>query len=237
MEVDPHELVVRWYLRFNGYLGVENFVIHQAVQNGNVQVGEDDVLAVRFPSSREDPGFLLETDEHLVDAEAREHGLVDFVVAEVKGGRKDTLNSVWQPPSNPTKVDRVRYLIRWLGPLADDEEINRVSTELQASHRSRSGQYLFRVLLFGRKVQPQLTLPQLTFKDIARFFVCVRAPCWQDRGFGARSPHNQWHPFIKELWTLADPSAPGDQDTKIDSILHRLKSAAEQRAGADSASA
>jgi hypothetical protein len=62
MEVDPYELLVRWYLRFNGYLGVENFVVHQTVEGGNVQVGEDDILAIRFPNSRENPGFVLETD-------------------------------------------------------------------------------------------------------------------------------------------------------------------------------
>jgi len=52
MEVDPYELLVRWYLRFNGYLGVENFVVQKAVKGGNVQAGESDILAVRFPNSR-----------------------------------------------------------------------------------------------------------------------------------------------------------------------------------------
>jgi hypothetical protein len=58
-----------------------------------------------------------------------------------------------------------------------------------------------------------------------------------DRGFGARSPHSQWHPFIKELWRIADPSATGTPHAKIRAILERLDRAAEQRAGANDAQA
>src|SRR4051812_46536753 len=115
-DVDPYELLVRWYLRFNGYLGVENFVIHETVEGGNVQRGETDVLAVRFPHSREDPGFALHTHPKLLDEEAVRDALTDFVVAEVKGRRNDTLNRVWRPPAEAVKIDRVAYLIRWLGP-------------------------------------------------------------------------------------------------------------------------
>jgi hypothetical protein len=237
MEVDPYELLVRWYLRFNGYLGVENFVVHQTVDGGNVQIGEDDVLAVRFPNSREDPGFVLETDKRLLDTEAVEHGLLDFVVAEVKGGRRDTLNKVWQQPADPVKIARVAYVIQWLGPLADETSIKQAATQLQASHRSRSGQCLFRVVMFCHRVQPRLSLKQITFNDIADFLARVRVPCWQDRGYGARSPHSQWHPFIKELWQITDPQGGSDPQVKIQAILDRLAKAAEQRAGADSANA
>jgi hypothetical protein len=235
--VDPYELLVRWYLRFNGYLGVENFVVHQTVEGGNVQVGESDILAVRFPNSREDPGFALETDPRLLDNEAVDHGLVDFVVAEVKGGRKDTLNSVWQPPPDPAKIARAAYVIQWLGPLSEEALIQQVATELQASHRSRSAQFLFRVVKFAHKARPKLSLRQVTFNDIADFLVRVRAPSWQDRGYGARSPHNQWHPFIKNLWKMADPQSGSDPQLKIQAILEHVAKAAEQRAGADSVKA
>jgi hypothetical protein len=235
MEVDPYELLVRWYLRFNGYLGVENFVVHQTVDGGNIQVGEDDVLAVRFPHSREDPGFELETDARLLDADARDLALVDFVVAEVKGGRKCTLNSVWQEPPDARKIDRVCYVVQWLGPFADDKSIRQVATELQGSHRSQVAKFLFRVILFAHKRQPKLSLEQITFHDIADFLVHVRAPCWQDRGYGARSPHSQWHPLIREVWSIADPSNGGDPNRKIQAILEHLARAADRRARDDSA--
>ena len=237
MEVDPYELLVRWYLRFNGYLAVENFVIHQTVEGGNVQVGENDILAVRFPNSREEPGFALETDPRLLDDEAVRDRLVDFVVAEVKGGKTDTLNTVWRPPPNPLKVARVAYVIQWLGAVCDEAVIQQVATELQASHRSRCGQFLFRVVKFAHKARPKLSTRQVRFYDIADFLVRVRAPCWQDRGYGARSPHNQWHPFIKKLWRIADPQACSDPKAKIRAILDQIVEAAAQRASSDSAKA
>ncbi len=229
MEVDPYELLVRWYLRFNGYLGVENFVVHGTVQGGNVQAGETDILAVRFPYSREDPGFQLQTAPELLDQLAADCGLVDFVVAEVKGGQNDTLNNVWRPPVEPEKLERVGYVIRWLGAFADETLIRKVATDLQASHRVHHDRFLFRVVMFAQKGQPKLSLRQVTFHDIANFLVNVRAPSWQGHGFGVRSPHNQWHPFIRELWKIADPNTGPDSGNKVDAILDRLKNAAERK--------
>lgn len=228
MEVDPYELLVRWYLRFNGYLGVENFVLHKTVEGGNVQVGENDILAVRFPNSQELPGFAIQNDPKLRDDDAEVHRLTDFVVAEVKGGGRKTLNNVWQPPADHQKIDRVAYVVRWLGPFSDEALIQKVATELQESHRSLVEPFLFRVVMFARSTQPKLALRQITFNDIAHFLVHVRAPCWQDHGYGARSPHDQWHPFIKELWRIADPQAGADPQVKIQSTLDRLAKAAEQ---------
>lgn len=233
-DVDPYELLVRWYLRFNGYLGVENFVVHETVQGGNVQRGETDVLAVRFPYSREDPGFAIQTDPLLLD---QQDSLTDFVVAEVKGRRRDTLNSIWRPPLDSLKVDRVAYLVRWLGPFSDEAVIRQVATELQASYRTQHGDFSFRVLMFAHKRQAKLTLKQITFYEIAHFFVHVRAPSWQDHGFGCRSPHDQWHPLIKDIWKIADPQVGPGSNEKIHGILEFLKKAAEPRTGADSANA
>ncbi len=137
MEVDPYELLVRWYLRFNGYLGVENFVVQQTVEHGNIQIGETDVLGVRFPHSREDPGFTLQTDQELLDKQAVDEGLVDFVVAEVKGGQNDTLNKIWREPADPAKIERVGYLIRWLGPLTGSYPIANVLHALLNPHQPR----------------------------------------------------------------------------------------------------
>jgi hypothetical protein len=122
-----------------------------------------------------------------------------------------------------------------VGPFSDGALIRQVATELQASHRSRAGQFLLRVVIFAHKAQPKLSVRQVTFNDIADFLERVRAPCWRDRGHGARSPHSQWHPFIKDLWKIADPDQLGDPQVKIQAILQRLANAAEERAGANSA--
>lgn len=226
-DVDPYEVFVRWYLRFNGYLGVENFVVHEPAEGGIPQGGETDVLAVRFPHSRELAGFAIENDPKLRDAEVVRDGLVDFVVAEVKGGGNDrqNLNRVWRSPTDDIKIDRVSYLLRWLGPLADEALIRDTAKELQASHRARCGGFIFRLVVFAHKVRPRFKGHQVTFRDIAHFLVHVRAPCWQDHGFGSRSAHDQWHPMVKHVWKLADPRAQLDPEDKIQAILSHLAEA------------
>lgn len=237
MDVDPYELLVRWYLRFNGFLSIENFVLHDIVPGGNVQVGETDILAVRFPHSREDKGFPVQNDPALLDGAAANGHPIDFVIAEVKGGQNAALNKIWRPPASSLKVERVSYLIRWLGPVSDDQTIEQIATTLQAAHRAQNGQFVFRVVMFAQKRQNGLTLNQITFRDIADFLVRVRVPSWENHGFGSRSPHNQWHPFIKQIWKVADPQTGADAATKIDAILDLLKQSADKRAGAASSSA
>ena len=222
-DVDPYELFVRWYLRFNGYLSVENYVVHEPIKGGIRQGGETDILAVRFPYSCELPGFAIENDRKLLDEDATRDGLVDFVVAEVKAGQTYSLNRVWEPPADDQKIDRVTYLLRWLGPLADKKLIRNVATELQASHRARHSKLLFRLVIFAHKVQPKRGTRQVTFHDVAQFLVNVRAPSWQNHGLGSRSPHDQWHSLVKKVWRIADPAAPHDAECKIQAILHLLQ--------------
>jgi len=218
------ETLVRWYLRFNGYLGVENFVVHEP-RAGMVDQGtESDILAVRFPFSREDVGAPLQTDPRLLGGIAHEP-CVDFVVAEVKGGNRAPLNEVWIPPADDEKVRRLAYLLRWLGPFQDEATITEVARELQARHRALRDGYSFRVIFFSkrhRRSVQQLDIPQITFADIADFFVNVRAACWPRYGLGARSDHHQWDPLILEAWRLGDPDRlvpPAQKEQDIIALL------------------
>src|ERR1700735_2320519 len=106
--MSSHEILVRWYLRFNGYFGVENFILHEPTAEGIAPGGEFDILAVRFPFSQERAGFKIQNDEKLVDKEANEKGVVDFVIAEVKSGNHASLNKLWrQPDPNGEKRKRL----------------------------------------------------------------------------------------------------------------------------------
>lgn len=224
-DVDPYELLVRWYLRLNGYLGIENFVVHEPTEGGNRPGAEMDVLAVRFPYSREVPDFPIENDLNLLDEEATRDGLIDFVIAEVKGGQRGGLNRVWRRPSDDVKVDRVSYLLRWLGPLDDEQVLHDVATDLQAAHRAQYGKFLFRLVLFANKRGSNSAAQQVTFRDIADFVVRVRAPSWQDHGLGVRSAHDQWPTLIKTIWEVADPRTTGSAADKIDQILTVISAA------------
>jgi hypothetical protein len=221
--MSSHEILVRWYLRFNGYFGVENFILHEPTAKGIAPEGEFDILAVRFPFSQERAGFKIQNDERLVDQEASEKGVVDFVIAEVKSGKHASLNKLWrQPDPDGEKRRRLKYLVQWLGPLQDQSTIERVAAALQARQRHIEGGYQFRLVYFCKRTTTKAVpqhVPRITFEDIARFMVGVRSPCWKCNGFGARSAHDQWHPLIKEIWKIADPTSEITNAVKIGRIL------------------
>src|ERR1700674_239908 len=232
--MDPYELFVRWYLRFNGFLSVENFVVHEPdPQLPNVPAGtESDTLAVRFPHSKEIPGdgyalnVKLINDEKLLDEEAIAKGLTDFVIAEVKSGQNKSLNKVWTAPDPDERyVAQVEYLVRWLGASGDEAAIREIARCLRKEYRCLHGQYLFRLVYFSDTPYQFATtkkIRQLTFRDVANFFVEDRISCWQRNGLGARSFHGQWHPLIKKVWELGgDEEVPPDR--RIESILELLQ--------------
>ena len=65
--IDP-EKVAYWYFRLNGFLQIENFVVHPERRGG--QRTDADLLAVRFPYRAErlfdDPNDIMADDERLL---------------------------------------------------------------------------------------------------------------------------------------------------------------------------
>jgi len=230
---DPYEVFVRWYLRFNGYFGIENFVIHEPVDGVIPQGGEIDVLAVRFPHQLESPGFEIENDEKLLDEEAENNKLTDIVIAEVKGGRKQRLNDLWiEPDPNGLYAHRLKYLISWVGVFSDENSIDQVVGDLRNSFRSQVGPYLFRLVIFNKRKRNNFTnlgVPQITFEEITQFFIKVRMVCWECQSLGVRSAHNQWDPLIKQIWQIGDPASEDDEKVKISKVMALLKKSAQSK--------
>lgn len=87
------EKVAYWYFRLNGFLQLENFIIHPGDRGG--QRTDADILGVRFPNRSErfvdDPNDIMLDD---IDALRLSNNLIDIVIAEVKTGRA-ALNGPW----------------------------------------------------------------------------------------------------------------------------------------------
>jgi len=218
-----YEKFVRWYLRFNGYLTVENFVVHEP-QNGRVPEGtEFDTLAVRFPNSREQiQEKLIQNDPHLGDNEVSRDKLIDFVIAEVKSGKRNHLNDIWHPEGGDQRTNRVAYLLRWLGSLTTEAEIAEVAGQLQKNLRARHGSFLFRIVYFSRENTQQAVpkiVTQITFREIAEFVVRLRTPCWAHYNMGVKSNHDQWDDLICEIWNIGNPEKECSDLEKVDAIL------------------
>ena len=99
------EKVAYWYFRLNGFLTIENFIVHPPGRGS--QRTDADLLAVRFPHRAErlidDPNDVMEDD---VRGLALSHEVVDVVIAEVKTNQPCTLNGPWTE-KKMQNVDRV----------------------------------------------------------------------------------------------------------------------------------
>src|SRR5580704_10442878 len=109
------EEFVRWYLRFNGYFSIENFVVHAAADPKRIKDGkipqdtECDLLGVRLPYSEEVAGALpMANDPPLTHGAA---GRTDLVICEVKTGKENRPNPAWKYLS--THKDMARYVLRF----------------------------------------------------------------------------------------------------------------------------
>jgi len=217
--VELSETFVRWYLRFNGYLGVENLIVHEPVTGAVPQGAEFDVVAVRFPFATEVADFELPRHDRLAGIE--KPGVLNVVIAEVKAGKDTKLNDVWHPETNDElQLERLKYMLRWLGLWKSESVIERVATDLRLTGRS-DRQCAVRAIYFGARCShdaEKLKIPQILFQEIATWIVKSRAPCWRDQGIANRSCHDQWDPLIKNVWNLADPAVPGSEEAKVGSI-------------------
>ena len=121
MAANRFELLATWYLRFNGYFTVPDFVVHKDYRNR--PGGTDaDVLAVRFPHSCEyQRRFEFDHDPDLVTADKK----IDLVICEVKKGLCD-LNEPWLTAERRN----VEYVLRWMGFEVDEGKIARIAGEL-----------------------------------------------------------------------------------------------------------
>jgi hypothetical protein len=232
---DPYEKFVRWYLRFNGYFCVENFIIHRPVGHSILQAGEFDVLAVRFPHSHETKGHadMMQNDERLsldndarIPDEWRAVPLIDFVIGEAKSGNT-TLNNVWKPESaDGEMIERLKYLVRWMGPLPSEDAINTVAGDLRKNRCAKWKRYVFRLIQFcdeGRIGGDVGGVPRISFASIARWIVMARTPCWHDLGYGARSAQSQWDPMIKAIWEMGSPKLTLTTEARVAEILGVLE--------------
>jgi hypothetical protein len=88
------EKVAYWYFRLNGFLQIENFVVHPSRRGS--QRTDADLLAVRFPNRAE---FLLDHPDPMRDDEdvlRLSSTAIDVTIVEVKGTNQPcSLNGPW----------------------------------------------------------------------------------------------------------------------------------------------
>jgi hypothetical protein len=149
MPANRCELLATWYLRFNGYFTTPDFTIHPDYKKRPGST-DADVLAVRFPYSREDQRlFTFRRDPDLNCCDR-----VDFLICEVKAAMCNINPTTWRDPNR----ENVEYAIRWMG-IENDHD--RIKTIAQAVYQYGAWDPInektcIRFVCFGSELNPAL---------------------------------------------------------------------------------
>lgn len=141
--------IAYWYFRLNGFLNIENFVVHPSIQELRVQRSqktEADLYGVRFPHRRE---LDMKDDEPFEGA--RTNPL--FVIAEVTRSQCK-LNGPWVNAERKN----MEYILGAIGPFPPDR-LSEVATSLYKHciypHDKGEG-CEFRLIAVGKETNAEL---------------------------------------------------------------------------------
>ena len=148
-----------WYLRLNGFLLWENFIIHP--DRGNEQRTDADLLGVRFANRSENPVLPMADDPVVTDSST----FCNVVIVEVKKGMC-ALNGPWTRQDD----ENIQRVLRALGCFPESA-VNLAAKELYERGRFATADVTCRLLAFGDH-EGHLTIsgvPQIMFDHMIQF--------------------------------------------------------------------
>jgi hypothetical protein len=203
------EKLAYWYFRLNGFLTIENFVVHP---DRGPQCTEADLLATRFPYRYEAPNGIPMEDDPLVILDSDR---IQILLVEVKACKCD-LNLAWID----NERRNMQRIISAIGPFKDQDVVNNVSENLYKQGWCEHQNVYVSLCCFGLKKNQALLakyrkVPQITLKSVLPFihqrFYEYRVP---------KGDHKQWDEFGKMLWQCVEEDFNGFRDK----ILKELRS-------------
>jgi len=185
------EKLAYWYFRLNGFLTIENFVVHP--DRGTQQCTDIDLLAVRFPHRAELLEVPMEDDKRLI----LEPQKIRIILAEVKIGRIE-LNKAWTNPSRKN----IQRMLRAVGAI-EQERVEDVSDEIYTNRWYEEPNYVISMCCLGRTKNQDLLkrypkMPQLTWEEVLSF-VHQRFKIYHQQ----KRQHGQWDKTGQTLWKYA----------------------------------
>lgn len=188
------ERLAYWYFRLNGFLTIENFVVHP--DTGTEQRTDADLIAVRLWHRQENAVLPMEDDPKVADCDA----LVNVIIAEIKRGAC-SLNGPWTD-SEQANMQRVLRAIGCV-PLASLQEAASALYEVGGWSGGGVTVRLFAVGEFRDMALPIPNAQQVTWDEIIDF--CIqrfRAYRRQKASVGL------WESDGRRLKRLAESSRP-----------------------------
>lgn len=160
MEINAEDLAY-WYLRLNGFLSIQNFVVHP--DQGRNQETDVDLMAVRFPFRAENLTRPMKDDKYFI-----RHKTPYIVFAEVKAGRC-SLNGPWTKPER----GNMKRVLNALGAFTEKEN-DRIANELHRSGFFQNQFYRVSLLCIGAEKNINIEedfpeIPQILWAGILQF--------------------------------------------------------------------
>jgi hypothetical protein len=225
------ETLAKWYLRFNGYFIVDNFIVHAGDDPGKISTStitgkttisnhtEVDLLAMRHKYSEEITGPLpIENDPRIINPAKPK---LDFIIAEVKTGGENRPNSIW----TQKKIDVVTYILRFAGFIETGEVLLKSANALLTDgvYNDPNGNYSVRLVVISQtQVNKNWShLTNILLTDIIQWLVDVRGHCWVEKNIGTASVHLQWDELINRIFMIANDKGkePDEQKELIAALL------------------
>ena len=210
------EILASWYLRFNGYFPLKDFILHDAgekIQPGG-QLTDADLLAVRFPYTIE----IIKGENEDITVKTHDkldihQGNLDFVIAEVSS-EACKFNWLVRQENEEYKlvqVEFLKYVMRRFGWWQDDGKINQISDSLSKEKFYSEEQRVdanetivtrVRLLSFGVAPTPELPIQQIIFAEMLDYMKCDLFACYgqTDEFKKIVSDHKQWDTLIHEIY-------------------------------------
>jgi hypothetical protein len=149
-EFNPERLAY-WYFRLNGFLTIENFIVHD--EYGGAQRTDIDLIGLRFPNRREALRTDKGKDEWMLDDPRFGRKTQPFAAfVEVAAG-ECKLNGPWTDRAK----ENMPRAIRALGTFSTEEEVQLASDALYATGRFISEQIELGLISIGGQANPSLT--------------------------------------------------------------------------------
>ncbi len=187
MKITPEQLAY-WYLRLNGFLTIQNFIVHP--DSGNEQRTDADVLGVRFPYRAE-----LKPNPMADDVPFAKVANKPFIVmAEVKKSVCN-LNGPWKDPQK----ENLQRVLRAVGAFPE-HDIETVAEAIYTSGTFSNSAYHLSLACFGKSVNAEIgknypNVPQVLWDGVLAF-IYKRFRAYRDQ----KESHGQWDNPGKSLW-------------------------------------
>jgi len=187
MQITAEQLAY-WYLRLNGFLTIQNFIVHP--DTGSGQRTDADILGVRFPHRAELKPSPMVDDEPFVKFKDKPY----IIIAEVKRSLC-SLNGPWTEPEK----ENLQRVLRAMGAFPE-EQVETVAKNVYTSGVFSNAAYFLTLACFGETRNSDIgenfpDVPQILWDKVLTF-IYNRFRRYRDQ----KSSHGQWDETGRNLW-------------------------------------